>query len=88
MVVLLQFFIHTDYHASADVTELWFLAVMVLELVGFVVDPDNRLWRFWFLLLYLNLLLVYEVDLHQQGLYLRYFITHHMANVLMWTEFM
>ncbi len=55
--------IHTDYHASADVTELGFLAVVVLELVGFVVDPDNRLWSFWFLLLHLHLFLIYEVDL-------------------------
>lgn len=63
---LTWFLIHTDYHASADVTELGFLAVVVLELVGFVVDQYNRWWRFWFLLLHLNLLLIYEIDLDTQ----------------------
>lgn len=53
----------TDYHASADVAELGLLAVVVLELVGFVVDTDNGLLRFWFLLFHLNFLLIYEVDL-------------------------
>lgn len=55
---------HTDYHASADVTELWFLAVVVLEFVRFVINPDDRLLRFWFLLLHLNLLLIYKIDLY------------------------
>lgn len=54
----------TDYHASADVTELWFLAVVVLEFVRLVIDPDDRLLRFWFLLLHLNLLLIYKIDLY------------------------
>lgn len=55
---------HTDYHASTDVTELWFLAVVVLEFVRFVINPDDRLWRFWFLLLHFNLLLIYKIDLY------------------------
>lgn len=53
----------TDYHASTDVTELWLLAVMVLELVRLIIHPDNRLLRFWVLLLHLNLLFIYKVDL-------------------------
>lgn len=71
---------HTNYHASADITELWFLAVVVLELVGFVIDPDNSLNRFWFLLLHLNFLLVYKVDLDTHKSDLRSSITQ---NVLM-----
>lgn len=55
---------HTDYHASTDVTEFWFLAVVVLEFVRFVINLDNRLLRFWFLLLHLNLLLIYKIDLY------------------------
>lgn len=55
---------HTDYHASTDVTELWFLAVVVLEFVRFVINPDDRLLRFWFLLFHLNLLLIYKIDLY------------------------
>lgn len=54
---------HTDYHTSADVTELGFLAVVVLELVGLVIDADNRVCRFWVLLLHLHLLIVDEIDL-------------------------
>lgn len=68
LVVLPWFLIHTDYHAGANITELWFLAVVVLELMGFVVDPNNRLWRFWFLLLHLHLLLIDEVDLDAQSI--------------------
>lgn len=56
--------IHTDYHASADVTELWFLAVVVLEFVRFVINPDDSFLRFWFLLFHLNLLLIYKIDLY------------------------
>lgn len=55
---------HTDYHASTDVTELWFLAVVVLEFVRFVINPDDRLCRFCFLLLHFNLLLIYKIDLY------------------------
>lgn len=55
---------HTDYHASTDVTELWFLAVVVLEFVRFVINPDDRLLRFWFLLLHLNLFLIYKIHLY------------------------
>lgn len=55
---------HTDYHASTDVTELWFLAVVVLEFVRFVINPDDRLWRFWFFLLHFNFLLIYKIDLY------------------------
>lgn len=53
----------TDYHASADVAEFGLLAVVVLELVGFVVDADDGLLRFWILLFHLNFLLINEVDL-------------------------
>lgn len=74
-VFLTRFPIHTHYHASADVTELGFLAVVVLELVGFVVDTDNRLWRFWFLLLHLNLFLIYEIDLRAQRPHLSHFVS-------------
>lgn len=56
--------IHTDYHASTDVTELWFLAVVVLKFVRFVINSDDRLLRFWFLLFHLNLLLIYKIHLH------------------------
>lgn len=56
----------TDDHASADVAELGLLAVVVLELVGFVVDADDGFLRFWFLLFHLNFLLVYEVNLDTQ----------------------
>lgn len=67
-VLLLSFVAgsRTDYHASADVAELGLLAVVVLELVGFVVDADDRLLRFWFLLFHLNFLLIYEVNLDTQ----------------------
>lgn len=57
----------TDDHASTDVTELGLLAVVVLKLVGFVVDANYRLLRFWFLLFHLNFLLVYEVNLDTQN---------------------
>lgn len=82
-VVLPYILIHTDYHASADITELRFLAVVVLELVGFVVDPDNRLHRLWILLLHLNLLLIYEVDLDTQRSYISYLIIQYTGNVFM-----
>lgn len=37
---------------------------MVLELVGFVINSNNRIRRrLWFLLLHLHLLVVYEIDL-------------------------
>lgn len=68
------FQIHTDYHTSADVTELGFFAVVVLELVGFVVDSDNRRRRFWFLLLHLHLLIIYEIDLDTQRAYLSHLL--------------
>ena len=58
--------IHTDYHASADITELGFLAVMVFEFVGFVIDTDNGFFRFWFFLLHFHLLLINEIDLDTQ----------------------
>lgn len=65
--VVYVFVIHTDYHSSTDVTKLGFLAVMVLEFVGFVIDPNYRLWRrLWFLLLHLHFLLVYKIDLQRQ----------------------
>lgn len=68
VLLLLSLFIvvvgsRTDYHASAGVAELGLLAVVVLELVGFVVDAEDGLLRFWFLLFHLNFLLIYEVDL-------------------------
>lgn len=55
----------TDDHASADVAELGLLAVVVFELVGFVVDHDHGLGRrLGLLLLHLHLLIVDEVDLN------------------------
>lgn len=59
--------VRTDDHASTDVTELGLLAVVVLELVRFVVDPKDWIWRrFWFLLLHLHLLLINKIDLKTQ----------------------
>lgn len=58
-----SFLSRTDDHSSTDVTELGLLAVVVLELVWFIVDPNDRRWRLWFLLLDLHLLLVNEIDL-------------------------
>lgn len=70
MLLLLSFIVvagsRTDYHASADIAELGLLAVVVLKLVGFVVNADDGLLRFRFLLLHLNFLLVYEVNLDTQ----------------------
>lgn len=58
----------TDYHASADVTELWFLAVVVFELVRFVVDWLNGFWRRGLLsLLLLYLLIIDEIHLDTDG---------------------
>ena len=58
----------TDYHARADVAELGLLAVVVLELVGFVIDHDHRLGgRLRLLLLHLHLLIVDEVYLEAHG---------------------
>lgn len=54
---------HTDYHSSTDVTEFGLLAVVVLELVGLVIDTEDRFWRFWFLLLHLHFLFIYKVYL-------------------------
>lgn len=85
-VFLTWFPIHTDYHTSTDITELRLLAVVVLELVGFVIDPDNRWWRFWFLLLHLNLLLIYEIDLDTQGAYISHLKTQYTSNILMFLE--
>lgn len=54
----------TNYHAGTDVTKLWLLAVVVLELVRSVVD-----WFVWLdrrqliLLLLLYLLIIDEVHL-------------------------
>lgn len=54
----------TNYHACTDVTKLWFLAVVVLELVRSVVD-----WFDWFdrrrlvLLLLLYLLVIDKIHL-------------------------
>ena len=58
----------TDYHARAGVAELGLLAVVVLELVGFVIDHDHRLGgRLRLLLLHLHLLIIDEVDLEAHG---------------------
>lgn len=71
-IFLTKFPVHTDDHASTDITELGFLAVVVLELVGFVVDPQSWVGRrFRFLLLHFHLLLIYEIDLETQKTYLR-----------------
>lgn len=60
-------FAHTDDHASTDIAEFGFLAVVILEFVGFVIDPNNGLrGRFWFLFLHFNFLFVNEVDLEKQ----------------------
>lgn len=54
----------TDDHASADVTELGLLAVVVLELVGLVVDGfDGLQGGGVFLVVLFHLLVVDEVHL-------------------------
>ena len=53
----------TDDHASAHIAELGLLAVVVLELVGFVVDRSDGLRGRRLLLLLLHLLIVDEVYL-------------------------
>lgn len=58
----------TDYHTSTDVTELGRLAVVVLELVWFVIHQYDNGLRLGLLLLYFHLLLVNEVYLQREWL--------------------
>ena len=53
----------TNYHASADVTELWLLAVMVLKLVRAVVDWSHWFYRKFLFFFHLYFLIIYEINL-------------------------
>lgn len=58
----------TNYHARTDITKLWFLAVMVLELVRSVTDWLDWFCRKWFIFLFLfHLLIIDEIHLESRG---------------------